>query len=230
MRPLPVIALDYAGRLRTRNRSYAQSGEDRVAAFALHEMGIDLPSYLDLGAHHATWLSNTYYFYRRGSSGVCVEADPDLLRRIKRRRPRDACLNVAIGPEDGRATFYVMNESTLSTLSDGGAEKDPGVGSDVNRTIEVEVLSPTTLLTRHCPSMPQLVSLDVEGLDLEILAAWDFERHRPEVFIIETLEYSPERGAGKIPAITKTMVAVDYLVYADTHINTVYVDGARFAR
>jgi FkbM family methyltransferase len=126
MRSVRTLALDYAGRLRARDRSYAQCGEDRIAAFALHEMGIDLPKYLDIGAHHPTWLGNTFYFYRRGSSGVCVEADPTLLRRIRRRRPRDPSLNVAVGPEDGRGMFHVMKTASLSTLSNDGVEEYRG--------------------------------------------------------------------------------------------------------
>ncbi|MFM6249337.1 MAG: hypothetical protein ACKPEQ_09345, partial [Dolichospermum sp.] len=56
--------------------SYSQCGEDLIINFIFNNLGIINPSYLDIGAHHPTYLSNTYSFYRKGCQGVCVEPDP----------------------------------------------------------------------------------------------------------------------------------------------------------
>jgi hypothetical protein len=91
----------------------------------------------------------------------------------------------------------------------------------------VEVLSPTTLIERHCQNRaPDLVSLDVEGVDLEVLRAWDFDRFRPKAIIVETLTYSDDgRTSVKRPEVTELMDAAGYTVYGDTHLNTVYLDA-----
>ncbi len=230
MRPVPEIARDYVGRARSRNRSYAQAGEDRIASHALQSMRVENPSYLDLGAHHPTSLSNTYLFYVRGCSGVCVEADPDLLKRIRRRRGRDTCLNAAIAPEDGSVQFHVMDATTLSTVSDASIEGYRRLGHRVVRTVEVPAVSPTTVLDRYFDRVPNLVSLDVEGADEQIIRAWDFERFRPEIFIVETLEYTEEGSETKRPEISELMEAVGYFAYGETFVNTVFVDRDAYRR
>ena len=230
MRPLRELARDYVGRARSRNRSYAQAGEDRIASHALHSMRVDDPSYLDLGAHDPVRLSNTYLFYLRGCSGVCVEADPDLLRRIRLRRTRDTCLNAAIAPEDGSVAFHVMDATSLSTISDSSVESYRDMGRRVTRTVEVPALSPTTILETYFERTPNLVSLDVEGTDQQVLAAWDFERFRPDVFIVETLEYAREGREAKRPEISELMEAAGYFAYGDTFINTVFVHREAYLR
>ena len=228
---LHVRASSAADRLLRRSaRSYAQSGEDLIARFALRELGIMRPYYLDIGAHHPKWLSNTYYFYRRGCSGVCVEADPRLSRRIQRRRPRDVCLNVALGTQDGTATLHVMKTSTLSTISADSVDEYSAMGQNRGREVDVEMLTPQTLLARHCRAKPNLVSLDIEGIDLEVLQIWDFTVVRPELFIVETLTFTESRHtARKRHEITELMEANGYFVYGDTRINTIYVDAQAWA-
>lgn len=224
MRPIRAIAKDRLGLARTRYRSFAQSGEDRIASHVLNEMGVLSPRYLDLGAHHPVKFSNTYLFYRRGGRGVCVEPDPHLAMLIKRRRFRDMCLNVAVAPSDGTLQFHVMRVETLSTTSPGAVARLKEMGHEIERTIEVEAISPKTILSRHFDATPNLVSLDVEGSDLEILQSWDFTVHRPQVFIVETVEYAEDGMGAKMPGIAELMESVGYFPYADTFINTIFVD------
>ncbi len=228
MRPIRSIVKDRFDLARTRHRSFAQCGEDRIASHILGEMGILRPTYLDLGAHHPVRFSNTYLFYLRGSRGVCVEADPQLAKAIKRRRTRDVCLNVAVASNDGMLQFHVMDVETLSTTSTAAVSELERMGHEVLRTMEVDALSPRTILARHFDTTPDLVSLDVEGGDLEVLQPWDFTTHRPKVFIVETLEYSENGDGEKIPEIARFMESAGYLSYADTFINTIFVDRAAY--
>jgi hypothetical protein len=61
-----------------RKVSYSQSGEDVIVDFIFQILKIQKPSYLDVGAHHPSYLSNTYLFYQKGCQGVCIEPDPVL--------------------------------------------------------------------------------------------------------------------------------------------------------
>lgn len=212
------------GLIRTRHRSFAQSGEDRIASHVLGDLGVQTPTYLDLGAHHPVRFSNTYLFYLQGARGVCVEADPRLAQLIKRRRLRDTCLNVAVAACDGSMHFHVMGVPTLSTTSSSSVSQLSEMGHSVRRTIEVQALSPSTILSRYFAGTPNLVSLDVEGCDVEILKAWDFAVHRPQVFIVETLEYAEDGTGEKVPEIAELMASFGYVAYADTFINTIFVD------
>src|SRR5437868_840540 len=74
-------------------RSWSQCGEDLILQYLLMVLGIKTPSYLDIGAHHPTYMSNTWLFYQQGGRGVCVEPDPALYAEFPKKRPRDTHLN-----------------------------------------------------------------------------------------------------------------------------------------
>jgi hypothetical protein len=123
-----------------------------------------------------------------------------------------------------------MDASTLSTTSSDDAAAYRELGHGVVRSVTVPALSPRSLLSAHLPRTPDLVSLDVEGIDLDIIAAWPFDEHRPPVLIVETIEYSRDLDGRKITEIGDVMADHGYLAYADTHINTVFVDEAAYRR
>jgi FkbM family methyltransferase len=212
-------------------RSYSQCGEDLLVSFVLDTLDIRRPRYLDLGAHHPYYLSNTYLFYRRGAHGVNVEANPRLAARLRRARPRDVTLNVGVGPEAGVLEFHVLSVPTLSTFSGEEAKRySEQFGHRIERTLEVPVYTFGQLVESHFDAVPEFVSLDVEGLDLPILRSIDLARHRPLVFCVETLSYSESGQGRRIEEIDELMKGRGYLRYADTHINTIYVDESRWRR
>ena len=54
--------------------SYSQQGEDMIlkSLFQDHQSGF----YVDVGAHHPSRFSNTYFFYLRGWRGINIDAMP----------------------------------------------------------------------------------------------------------------------------------------------------------
>jgi FkbM family methyltransferase len=207
--------------------SYSQCGEDLILEHILGEyLHIAQPSYLDLGAHHPTYLSNTYRFYHKGSRGVCVEPDPVLFPPLQTARPRDVCLNVGVGASGaGAAEFYVMSSRTLNTFSRQEAERYQSYGTHkIQEVVEVPLLSVNEILEKHFDTRPDFVSLDVEGLDLEILKSFDFSRFRPPAFCVETLTYTEDKSEEKMTEILDLMSSRGYFTYADTYINTIFVE------
>jgi FkbM family methyltransferase len=184
---------------------------------------INSPSYLDVGAHHATFLSNTFYFYERGSRGVCIEPDPALYSKLRLARKRDTCLNVGIGVDEKQvADFYIMSPSTLNTFSKIEAERYVNAsGHKIEAVIPVALKSINEILETYFDKTPNFVSLDTEGLDLAILMSLDFSAYRPEAFCIETIDYPDGKRA---TGIFDLMHEKDYLIYGDTGINTIFVD------
>lgn len=212
-------------------RSYSQSGEDMLAAYLAHNLHLNEVKYLDIGAYSPTHLSNTYFFYERGSSGVCVEANPNLSKEFKLVRGRDTVLNVAISPTDnGIAPFYILDAPTLSTLSKAEADrlvKEEGV--QLVQTIDLPVLSISQLLLSEFQDRNlNFLSLDVEGLDFQIMKNFDFNYVRPEILCLETLEYKKSGIQSKNSELITFIVQNGYSVYADTQINTIFVDNNKW--
>jgi FkbM family methyltransferase len=188
-------------------------------------LGIDRVSYVDIGAHHPTYLSNTYLFYLQGGQGVCIEPDPSLFKEFNIKRPRDISLNCGVGLSNGKTDFFVMSTGTLNTFSKAEAERYQSYGKQqIIRTIKIEVKTINEIIRNNFDKSPNLVSLDVEGMDYEILQNFDFMKHRPEVFCLETLTYTEDKSERKLTEIIDLMHANDYLSYADTYINTIFVD------
>ena len=207
--------------------SYSQSGEDLIISFIFNNfLGIPKPTYLDIGAHHPSYLSNTYLFYQRGCSGVCVEPDPTLFSKIQKKRKRDICLNVGVGLENkSEDDFYIMTTKTLNTFSKEEAIRYQSYGRQkIEKVIKIPMVPVNDIIGQYFSKTPNLISLDVEGLDYQILNTFDFSRYRPEVMCIETLTYTEDQTERKIRNIIDLMLLNDYFVYADTYINTIFID------
>jgi len=205
--------------------SYAQCGEDLILQHLFMFLGINKIRYLDIGAHHPTYLSNTYLFYKQGASGVCVEPDPILFMQFPKKRPRDTHLNCGIGSQKGDADFYLMSTPTLNTFSKKEAEHYQESGDHkVLDVIKVNVDSANEIIDKYFDMSPSLISIDVEGWDYEILKVFDFECHRPAVFCVETLQYSENGEERKVSDIFTLMQDKGYVVYADTYVNTIFVE------
>jgi FkbM family methyltransferase len=209
------------------HKSYSQCGEDLIVNYILKNyLKIGAPSYLDIGANDPEYFNNTYYFYLEGSKGVCIEPNPELFEKIKRKRPRDICLNVGIGSLNiQEADFYVMTSNTLSSFSKNEAERLSALHTQKSeKTIKIPLVNINEIITKYFAKTPNFISIDTEGMDWEILNAIDFTRFKPEVFCIETLTYVEDKSERKITEISRFMEGKGYISYADTYINTIYVD------
>jgi len=219
---------DYSENVKT---SYAQCGEDIILQYLFETLGVKKIRYLDVGAHHPTYLSNTYLFYQLGSSGVCVEPDPSLFKVFPIKRPRDTHLNCGVGVESGVADFFLMSTSTLNTFSREEAERYQSYGQQhILSTIQVKLESINKIIQNNFEATPDLVSLDIEGLDFLILQSFDFKKYRPKVFCLETLSYTEDRSERKLKEIIELMHDNGYRTYADTYINTIFVDEIAWAK
>lgn len=212
--------------------SYSQSGEDRIIKFILDALGVANPSYLDIGAHHPVRYSNSYLFYRNGCHGVCVEPNPRLFAQLQNVRPKDVCLNVGVaGTHQEAVPFYELSSDTLSTFSEIEAKRCVEEhGQRIVRVSDVQIVTPAEILKQYFQDSPDFVSLDVEGLELEILQAFDLTRIRPLVFCVETITYATDGTGRKLTDVIEHLTGSDYMVYADTNINAIFVDQSRWVR
>lgn len=211
---------------------YAQSGEDIILANLFYKLNIDKPVYLDIGANHPAYISNTYYFYLRGSRGVCIEPNPVLYKKFKQWRPHDIVLNIGIGiNEQKEADFYLFPDHAhgLSTFSEKEAKywQETGIKKlgkiQYEKVIKVPLQTINTVIRDNFGKSPDFISIDVEGLDLQILQTLDYELYRPTVICVETLYYDEQQKEHKRNDIIDYLSVKGYTVHADTHVNTLFI-------
>jgi FkbM family methyltransferase len=211
--------------------SYSQSGEDIIISDLFSRLGISQPTYLDIGANEPISLNNTYRLYKRGSRGVCVEPNPIMYKKLRKERKKDVCLNMGVAFNEQReADFYVFPEKWhgLNTFSKKEAEfweqtgnKDVGKFK-VEQVIKMQLIDINELMEKYFSPWPNLISLDVEGLDLEIVKTIDWEKYKPEVICVETLWFGEGDKELKNTAFAAYIESKGYFAYADTYINTIF--------
>jgi len=208
-------------------RSFSQCGEDKILKHLFAGFGKDRITYLDIGANHPVVHNNTYFFYRNGSSGVCVEPNPVLATLIRRTRRKDVCLNIGVTPaDDSVADFYQMSSHSLSTFCREDAEDLEASGDHrIEDVLTIQVRNINSIIKENFDDSLDLVSIDVEGWNGPIVESLDFDYVRPFCLCIETITFSDSHLGEKITPILEYMQKNDYAVYADTHINTIFVDN-----
>ncbi|MFD3259454.1 FkbM family methyltransferase [Paenibacillus lentus] len=211
-------------------KSYSQSGEDSILAYIIRGLGIspDKVDYIDLGANHAREMSNTYYFYSMGAKGVIVEANPELIPELKFYRHRDIILNNCIDVISGKnVDFYLFNGDGLSTSDYNMAQNYCNVNSELEITGKtiVRTITLPEILDTYFAKGPTILSIDIEGKEMEILESIDFNKYRPLLIVTEMIEYDTKLSyRTKNEKIKQWLESKDYDEYAYTGINSIFID------
>jgi FkbM family methyltransferase len=204
--------------------TYAQSGEDIIIMVFCRHFKIDKPSYFDIGCWEPVASNNTFLMYRFGGRGVLVEPNPALTEKIRKTRPEDKLLPVGIGVSDAaEADYFVFNDSQLNTFDPDQVKQlstEPNI--KLEKTIKVPLVNINRAIAEHMNGKaPDILSIDIEGLDLAVLKTLDFTKYRPkmicaETIITNTLTHHPDT--------TLFMTSQGYEVHGMTFANTIYLD------
>jgi methyltransferase FkbM-like protein len=166
--------------------SHSQFGEDMLVRALLGERSRGF--YVDLGAHHPIYYSNTYHFYCRGWRGLNVDARPGSMQAFAKLRPRDVNIEACLGVVPGqRVQFFSFDQPALNTCDPVLLERALQQGA---RLVGEQTLLTITLrdcLAAHVPPGVDVdfLSIDIEGLDEQILLQHDWQRASPRIIIFE---------------------------------------------
>lgn len=175
------------------NISFSQEGEDLILKRIFNNQNKGF--YVDIGAHHPKRFSNTYLFYIEGWRGINIDPKPGIMDIFNELRPLDINLETAIGEKNGCLTYFMFNESALNTFSQEEAKKRDGSKNYyIIEEKEIEVFRLCDILEKYLPKNQKIdfLSVDVEGLDLQVLKSNDWQKFRPEVILAEALDNSLE--------------------------------------
>ena len=164
-------------------KTYSQYNED-IFLWQLFE-GKKSGYYVDIGANDPIKLSNTKKFYDMGWTGVTVEPNPKLYRRICEHRTRDMNLNCGVGDVPGKMTFYEIDPDCYSTF-------DPKIAKMTKFSSSKKVIAelPIKIITINeifelCKQPVDFLSLDTENFDYKVLSVNDWSKNRPKVIVVE---------------------------------------------
>lgn len=163
-------------------------------------------TYIEAGANDGLRQSNTLELERElGWSGLLVEPSPVAFAQLHRNRPSNTLVNAALVSRDAaggavKGAFRdgqltgTLDPSLFSRSADTPLTRWDSVTLRLRRAVRlspkvslVEVRTTTldAAITEAGISRIDLLSLDVEGFELQALQGLDFARHRPRVIVLE---------------------------------------------
>ena len=160
-------------------------GEDAVILHLL--AGKRNGFFVDVGCHHPLRFSNTAllseYF---GWSGLNIDADADLISAFNEGRTRDINVCACIGKDRGVKHLNVFHETAVNTIDQAHADHMAAACFKLRERRPVEVFPLSDIVEAHVSADVDvdLLSVDAEGMDLEVLQSFDWKR-RPQVVAVE---------------------------------------------
>ena len=144
---------------------------------------LDEGYFIEVGANEPTKSSQTWHLERKGWRGVLVEPVPELCKELRRERPHSVVVEAACGaPEQrGSATLHVAEGLARSTLDRNAV----ALNVNFTRTETVAVKTLDDILEELKPPRVDFVSIDVEGLQLDVLRGFDLQKYHPRLLLVE---------------------------------------------
>lgn len=207
------------------NLSYSQEGEDLLLdrLLAKHEKGF----YVDVGAHHPKRFSNTQYFHMRGWCGINIEPNPVVHDLFRKMRSRDVNLQLAISDQQGELQYFEFDDPALNTFDEHlMRDRESGTPYRVIASSRIKVERLASVLETNMPSgqFIDFLSIDVEGMDLDVLRSNDWGRFRPRYVVSETLSSDLGPATFYSNPLVSYMSAQGYCLVAKTCNSWFFLD------
>lgn len=199
--------------------SYSQFGEDLIldSLFGRDSMR---GFYVDVGAYHPVYLSNTHRFYKRGWRGINIEPNPKSFKEIAEARKDDINLNVAVSESASTVQFFC--DGVYSGIDDDSYLHGAApLGGEI---VNVLTFPLSQILGKYMPSASRIdfLSVDCEGHDLAVLQSNDWTIYRPKVVLVE------QHGVSIDGEIFNFLTNLGYAFYCKTGLTMFFLDKDEF--
>jgi FkbM family methyltransferase len=171
------------------NKSYSQEGEDMILKriFENKKNGF----FIDIGAHHPKKFSNTFFFYLKGWNGINIDAMPGSMKIFKKTRKNDINLEIPISENKQILTYFAFNEPALNSFDEELSIKrlsNSNYHLKFKKHIETSRLE--DVLDKYLPlnTTIDFLTIDVEGLDFQVLKSLNLKKYKPNIILIEILD------------------------------------------
>ena len=202
-------------------KSYSQTGEDSIIGQLMS--GTERGIYVDVGCGHPFVGSNTFMFYEKNWRGLAIDANQKFSSVWKIMRPRDKFVNCSIElTESNLREFYSFYADVYSTFDKDRALDLINQGLELKEIDYVPSKDLSSLVreflrdTQECSI--NLLSIDVEGLELEVLRSFPFREYKPEIICVEELS-SP---IYEVTSVSEYLEKLGYTLVAYTGLSSIY--------
>jgi FkbM family methyltransferase len=181
--------------------------------------------YVDVGAFDPYRYSNTMRFYKRGWRGINIEPDTERWKHFLSARKRDVNLNIGIAATKKSLLYYRIDPPTLSTFQKVQAKAYQRQGFELLETVKVPVVPLEVILQKYAKGkIIDFMSIDVEGMEMDVLKSNNWKQYRPKFLCIETAAENGDEGKTKKIkfAIEAYLSRVGYVLVFDNGLNSFF--------
>jgi FkbM family methyltransferase len=181
--------------------------------------------FVEVGAYNGYDFSNVWGLAEAGWKGLCIEPIPDFATSCKANHEKHQHWDVttiesAAGSYDGIVilTFGGVD----STIDPETVDRSPfGFIYDATDTRQCNIAKLDTLLDGHVRKGFDVISIDVEGAELQVLDGFDISYWEPKMIIIETHIGVPGRDY-HAQAIISYITKYGYRQVGGDALNTIF--------
>ena len=184
--------------------------------------------FVDVGAYNGIDFSNTWGLAKRGWTGLALEPNPQTFAQLKNNykefESHVICLELAAG-KSGEAQISLAGSISTCSPDQYVQFLHNGWVSGQESFAEVHVLPLDEILgALETPINFDVFSLDVEGLELEVLETFTIDKWKPKLCLVESHEHHPITSFGRhAQQINEYFEKAGYYkIYCDM-VNNIYV-------
>jgi len=139
--------------------------------------------FVEVGANHPTEGSQTWHLEQVGWTGVLVEPQPDLAAFLVTARKNARVFATACTSPDNAGQSLPLHVDGARSAIDR-ERMAPGARTDYVISVPTRTLD-SILEEANVPKPIDLLSVDVEGHEIEVLRGFDFARWQPLLILVE---------------------------------------------
>lgn len=184
------------------DESFAEEGEDILLDRFLNK---PIGFYVDVGAYHPNHLSNTARFYRRGWTGINIDASQLAYEHLKSERPKDINVLTCIGRRERDMVLFEYENPVFNTCSRERVlflEAHMGI-RPLKVTSGISSRRLSDVLEQCLPSGQKIdfLSIDTKGFDQVVLLTNDWKKYRPQYMVVDDWEFPRSTELAKLKVV-----------------------------
>jgi FkbM family methyltransferase len=161
-----------------------QYGEDKIILEFFK--GPAVGTVVDVGAADPQDNSNSEVLLAKGWQGILIEPEPNQfagLQKFYTHNPRVHCVNTAVGTPARSATFH--RNKQVSTFLPEWRKRCEEKYNLIYIEMEMTIKPLTDILNDLGVEQVDFLSVDTEGMEVEVFASFDWKRWRPKLVCTE---------------------------------------------
>ena len=166
-------------------KTYSEWGED---LFILkHFKKLNKGFYIDVGAYHPFFLSNTQLLFKKKWEGINIDINPTSIEIFNNARPNDYNINAAVSNRNKKyINYYTKNIINLLSTTIIDAAKMSFLNNSFNiRKAKCCSLNNIISKTKFKNRRIDFLNIDTEKSEVDVLKSLNFGKHKPKLICVE---------------------------------------------